>query len=465
MRRFVFGVAVLVVLSVAFVAVGAPLWVSWAGIPSEVKVFPGTELSLNIQLPFRLFDEAGSEVIGEAGRFFFQTDEVGTTKYQVSLFGILPVSELVVDVVPLLRVFPGGQSIGVLVSSHGLRIREITAVHGLDGRDYYPARDGGLQPGDVLVSIEGQDIQRPEQVSYLVNAAAENKGELTVVIRRNQRVLTRQIRPVKSRRADLFGQTSETYLLGIVLEDPAAGVGTLSFYDPQTRRYGALGHTITDVSGKEMRIDNGSIVEATIDSIRHGLRGSPGEKLGFFHGEQDLLGTIDYNSQFGIFGTLAALPDHPFFSEPIPVAFSHQVREGPAEIYTVISGNVIERFAVEVVKVTHQNRPSDKGLVIQVKDPRLLQLTGGIVQGMSGSPIVQNGMLIGAVTHVFVNDPTRGYGSFAEWMIYEAGLAVDLPAKSAVAGRFFRASSEPLKHTIIRRDFFSAAMGGKRNEW
>jgi len=425
-----------------------------------VRVFPGTELLLNVQLPFRLFDEAGSDVTGDTRQFSFQADELGTKKYLVSLFGILPVSELVVDVVPLVRVIPGGQSIGVLLSTHGLRVRDVVGVRGLDGNEYYPARDGGIQPGDVIVSIDGQDIHRPEQVSYLVNAAAEQKGELTVVIRRNQRLYTRRIRPIRSRRINMFGEAAELYLLGILLEDPAAGVGTLSFYDPKTRRYGALGHPITDASGREMLIDGGSIVEASIDSIRIGSRGAPGEKLGFFHGEQDLLGTIDYNSEFGIFGTLAVVPQHPYFSEPIPVAFSHQVREGPAEIYTVITGNRVERFAVDVVKVMNQHRPSDKGLVIQVKDPRLLQHTGGIVQGMSGSPIVQNGMLIGAVTHVFVNDPTRGYGSFAEWMVYEAGMASDLPAKSTAAGRFFFACSEPLKCGII----MLAAIGGTHHE-
>lgn len=460
MRRVFLAVAVVVFLVVTFLAFGAPLWVSWAGIPSEVRVFPGTELSLRIQLPFRLFDETGSDVTGDSGEFFFQTDKVGTTKYQVSLFGIFPISEMVVDVVPLVRVFPGGQSIGVLVSAHGLRVREIIAVQGLDGRDHFPARDAGILPGDILISIEGQDIHRPEQVSHLVNAAVGRKQELTVVVRRNQRVLTRQIRPVKARRTDVFGNTSEVYLLGIILEDPAAGVGTLTFYDPQTRRYGALGHAITDVSGRELVIDSGSIVEASIDSIRLGLRGSPGEKLGFFHGEQDLLGSIEYNSDFGIFGTLASLPAHPYFSEPIPVAFSHQVRVGPAEIYTVISGNRVERFAVEVIKVVNQNRPSDKGMVIQVTDKRLLQETGGIVQGMSGSPIVQDGMLIGAVTHVFVNDPTRGYGAFAEWMIYEAGLASDLPANSTAAGRFFRAVSEQLVRPLSK---ISTAQ--QRNRW
>jgi stage IV sporulation protein B len=448
LRRAFLVLGVLVLCGAVLFTVGAPMWVSWAGIPSEVRVFPGTELLLKIQLPFRLFDEAGSDVAGE-GEFSFQAHELGTRKYQVSLFGFLPVSELVVDVVPLVRVIPGGQSIGVLLTTHGLRVRDVVPVMGLDGREYSPARDAGIQPGDIIVSIDGQDIHRPEQVSYLVNAAAEHKAELTVVIRRNQRIMTRKVRPVRSQRIDLYGQGGEMYLLGILLEDPAAGVGTLSFYDPQTGRYGALGHPITDVSGREMRIDGGSIVEASIDSIRLGSRGSPGEKLGFFHGEQDLLGTIDYNSRFGIFGTLAALPENPHFPEPIPVAFSHQVREGPAEIYTVITGSRVERFAVEVVKVMNQNRPSDKGLVIQVKDPRLLQMTGGIVQGMSGSPIVQDGMLIGAVTHVFVNDPTRGYGSFAEWMIYEAGLASDLPAKSSTAGRFFHAYSEPLTCAVI----------------
>ena len=165
-------------------------------------------------------------------------------------------SELVVDVVPLVRVIPGGQSIGVLLTTHGLRVRDVIGVRGMDGREYYPARDAGIQPGDIIVSIDGQDIHRPEQVSYVVNAAAEQKGELTVVIRRNQRLLTRKVRPIRARR-DLYGQPAEMYLLGILLED-LAGSRYPESMTPRGR-FGALGHPITDVSGREMNIEGGAL--------------------------------------------------------------------------------------------------------------------------------------------------------------------------------------------------------------
>jgi stage IV sporulation protein B len=435
-RRSVIWLSLVILIAVLIVG-SAPWWVSWAGIPREVKVFPGTEFSLEIRSPFRLYDAQGGDVTGSKGRFSFVTDQLGTAKYQVSLFGWIPITEMVVDVVPLIRVFPGGQSIGVLVTSDGLIVNQIAAVVDLDGAEHFPARDAGIQPGDVIVSIQGNDVRRPEQVSELVNRLAHTNEILEVVIRRSNRTFSRKIQPIRSERTDVFGNISIGYLLGVYLEDPAAGVGTLSFYDPVSGRYGALGHTIVDSLGRAIKITGGSIVEASIDSVRYGLKGAPGEKLGFFHGEQDVLGTIDANSGFGIFGKLSRIPTHPFFKEPLPVAFAHQVQIGPAEIYTVLSGNRIEKFQVEIIRVSTQTRPSDKGIVVQISDSRLLQETGGIIQGMSGSPIIQNGMLVGAVTHVFVNDPTKGYGSFAEWMIYEAGLPTDLPANNEFRRKVF----------------------------
>jgi len=213
----------------------------------------------------------------------------------------------------------------------------------------------------------------------------------------------------------------------------------LSFFHPETGRFGALGHTITDSLGRPVQIDEGTIVEASIDSIRYGSRGTPGEKVGFFHGEQNILGIIDSNSSLGIYGQLVGSQARSSFPQPIPVAFAHQVRAGPAQMYTVVEGTNIERFEVEIIKVVNQTKPAEKGMVVEVTDERLLRLTGGIVQGMSGSPLVQNGMLVGVITHVFVNNPTKGYASFAEWMVYEAGLGLSEqnPAKQASAREVF----------------------------
>lgn len=428
MRKVLLRMGLALILACLLALATVPYWVSAVGIPRQIKVFPGMELALDLKPPLRIEDQFGLEVTG-----LFDTQTLGTSIYRVNLFGWLPLTEVVVDVVPLVRVFPGGQSIGVFLSTDGLIIGQLGAVLDLDGIERCPAREGGIQPGDVLLSIEGHPLRRPEQVSQLVNSLAEEKRILTMEIRRNQRTLQLEVEPVRTKQTNVFGQSSLTYLLGIYLEDPAAGVGTMSFYDEHTGRYGALGHTITDSMGRPLKIAAGTIVEASIDSIRYGSKGSPGEKVGFFSGDQHALGTIDSNTSFGIFGQLQGKVPQSAFSEPVPVAFAHQVRVGPAEIYTVLEGNRIERFTVEIVKVVNQTKPGEKGMVVEVTDERLLRETGGIIQGMSGSPILQSGMLVGAITHVFVNNPTKGYGSFAEWMVYEAGLApaTEIPAKQS----------------------------------
>ena len=431
MRKVLLRLGLTLVLACLLALATVPYWVAAVGIPRELKVFPGMELSLDLKPPFRIHDQMGFEVTG-----LFDTENLGTSVYRVNLFGWLPLTEVVVDVVPLLRVYPGGQSIGVLLSSDGLMIADLGAVVDVTGVERFPARDAGMQPGDVLLSIEGHRLSRPEQVSALINSLAQERRVLDVVVRRNNRTIALQVEPVLTRP---FGQQSQTYLLGIYLEDPAAGVGTMSFYHQETGRFGALGHTVTDSRGRPLTIDRGSIVEATIDSIRYGSKGSPGEKVGFFDGYQDAIGTIDSNTEFGIFGQLEGPLPQSVFTQPVPVAFAHQVRLGPAEIYTVLQGNRVERFSVEIVKVVNQTRPGDKGIVIEVTDERLLRETGGIIQGMSGSPILQDGMLVGAITHVFVNNPRKGYGSFAEWMVYEAGLGQveEIPAKQSVSREVF----------------------------
>ena len=400
----------------------SPTFASWAGIPSQIRVFPGSEYSLYIHLPFRLTDKNGADVTGPKRLFSLISDEIGSHEFQVKLFGIFPVKEMIVDVVPQVQVYPGGHSIGVLLNEQGLMVSQVVSVRGIDGREYKPAIEAGIKEGDILLSIAGHSVRKPEQVSAIVNMVAEPGKPVEIIIERAGRQMKFDITPILSLREDIYENRYQAYMLGLIIEDPAAGVGTLSFYDPATGRYGALGHTITDSNGRDLQINNGTIVEASIDSIKQGYRGVPGEKLGTFQNESDILGNVDKNTTFGIYGILNRIPKHPFFKEPIPVALAHQVKTGPAEIYTVIQGNRIEKFEIEIIKVANQRAPSDKGLVIEVVDKRLLNTTGGIVQGMSGSPIVQNGMLVGAVTHVFVNDPTRGYGNLIEWMVYEAGL-------------------------------------------
>jgi stage IV sporulation protein B len=216
--------------------------------------------------------------------------------------------------------------------------------------------------------------------------------------------------------------------LGIFIEDPAAGVGTLTFYDPFTKRFAGLGHHIAKFPGSGgVSFQQGEIIYASIQGIKMGTPGEPGEKIGVCSSKSMVIGRIDKNSRFGIYGRLTKNFIDPL-TKPIPIAYSSQIKEGGAEIYTVIKGRKVEKFKIMVIKVFRQNEPRDKGMILKVTDPFLLKQTGGIIQGMSGSPIIQDGRLIGAVTHVFVNDPTKGYGVMAEWMNNEINYS--LPAHS-----------------------------------
>jgi stage IV sporulation protein B len=200
-------------------------------------------------------------------------------------------------------------------------------------------------------------------------------------------------------------------------------VGTLTFFDPVTKIYGALGHVITNSDTSELLdLKDGKIVAAAVEGIQKGQRGKIGEKIGLFQADQKMSGNIEKNTKYGIFGVLQNILPNQLYPDPVPVAVGGQIKEGPAQMLTVLNGDNIEACNVEIQTVFPQPRPDGKSFIVRMVDPRILSRTGGIVQGMSGSPIVQDGKLIGAVTHVFINDPTRGYGIGAELMLDEAGL-------------------------------------------
>lgn len=175
---------------------------------------------------------------------------------------------------------------------------------------------------------------------------------------------------------------------------------------------------------KAILVEKGQILNSTVTSIEKGSDGKPGEKLARFSSDHEVIGDITRNSSFGIFGKLDKKIKNEKYDKPMPIALSYQVKEGPAKILTVVEGNKVEEYDIEIINAIPQKFPATKGMIIKITDPKLLKKTGGIVQGMSGSPIIQNGKIIGAVTHVFVNDPTSGYGVHIEWMLREAGINI-----------------------------------------
>ncbi|HEY8391930.1 MAG TPA: SpoIVB peptidase [Capillibacterium sp.] len=416
---FFFGICLLLIL---------PQAIKVQHLPTYLRIVPGQNLELSLRKPFSIYLEANrlDGIIGANGKdrlekgesgscsqVMVRPEREGTGTLEIRFFGF-PVRRINLLVEKMPEVIPGGHAIGVLVAEKGVIISGHLPVRDDQGKEFYPAEEAGIKAGDLLLAINGQVIQRLSQVDPLIQQEAAKGTPLTLTILRDGRRIEQQIRPVKRTNPD---SGTDRYLLGLYVEDPAAGVGTLTYYNPKTKMYGALGHKIVGFSNREIPLASGKIVAARITGIHQGNRGEPGEKIGVFSGTADIIGDIAANTPIGIFGTLFNSITNQWYPQLIPVAAISEVRPGPAEILTVLTGNEICRFSIEIQKVYHQTSLRDKGMVIRITDPQLLSRTGGIIQGMSGSPIIQNGKLVGAITHVFVNDPTRGYGVFAEWML------------------------------------------------
>jgi len=340
----------------------------------------------------------------------------GRCTLDVSLFGFMPVRQLSVEVVPRLEVIPGGQSIGILLRTKGVTVAGHAPVEVEGGESAYPARDAGVRVGDVILEADGVEVKSSQHIVFLVNRCAREQRPVPLLISRDGRQVRLEVTP-------MFSQRERIYQMGLYVRDGAAGVGTLTFCDPSTKVFVALGHVISDATTNQpLEVSDGRVVRAAVARITPGRRGEPGEKEGTFVEDQDVIGTITANTDLGLVGVITH-PDALGDGTPLPLALAREVAVGAAQIRTVVDGNRVQSFSVEITRVdTSQAFPSQKGITLRITDPVLLETTGGIVQGMSGSPIIQNGRLVGAVTHVFVNDPTRGYGVFAEWMVRRAGL-------------------------------------------
>ena len=341
----------------------------------------------------------------------------GDVNFDFMLFGLIPIKKLTITVTPQKRLIPGGNSIGVSLYTNGALIVGTSDVTDPNGITYFPAIDAGLLPGDIIEKVNGVHVKDAAHLSLLVN---KMKGEsLDLECRRNNRVFTTRIHPV-------LDASDSKYRLGLWIRDSTAGVGTLTFIDPETGNMGALGHAITDIdTGAMLSVKNGEISESTIIDIKIGKKGLPGELVGNFNNKKKVIGKIIKNTAFGIYGKTKKSITNPVYDNPLPIAYQYSIKPGKATILTTVDDKGIQEFDIKILKVNRQAEPGPKGLVLEITDSRLLEKTGGIVQGMSGSPIIQNGKIVGAVTHVFVNDPTKGYGIFIEWMLEEAYKIID----------------------------------------
>ena len=348
------------------------------------------------------------ETLAAAGAVDVVSQTVGTTDMLLSLFGI-PLKRVEVEVSPEKRLIPGGQALGVAMRTEGVLIVGVSEV--ADGVS--PARSCGLQAGDAILRIGGTDVTTAEQLTALLTRVGASP--VTLEFERGGTRMTATLTPYRD-------EATGAVRLGAWVRDSTAGVGTLSFYDPDTGKYAALGHAITDGdTGAVLSVREGKVLRASIVAVQKGKSGAPGELKGSFLREGEVLGDIRSNSILGIYGKLDAPAANPLYPEGLPIGLRDGVHTGKATILSSVDGEGIREYAVEITRVNQQSTPAPKSMVIRVTDERLLSATGGIVQGMSGSPILQDGRIIGAVTHVFVSDPTQGYGLYVDWMLQESG--------------------------------------------
>ncbi|HYK73103.1 MAG TPA: SpoIVB peptidase [Pseudoneobacillus sp.] len=415
LRKIMGGILLVSLISIGF----SSFFQEYIQIPKSITVFEGQQIQIDKAVPVTVsltHNNSSVSLKDKRDTVKIKAAEQGNNEMLLELAGF-PIKKVDVNVLKDFKVIPGGQSIGVKLNTVGVLVVGHHQVNTNNGKKS-PGEIAGIKVGDIITKINGQSIEKMSDVAPFVQNSGENGKPLEVLISRESGEFKTKLQPLKDANED-------TYKLGLYIRDSAAGIGTMTFYDPKSKKYGALGHVISDMDTKKpIVVEDGQIVRSTVTSIEKGSNGDPGEKLARFSSDREIIGDIKRNSPFGIFGELNRDISNGVLDKPLPIALSHQVKEGPAQILTVVEDDKVESFDIEIVSTIPQKFPATKGMVLKVTDKKLLDKTGGIVQGMSGSPIIQDGKLIGAVTHVFVNDPTSGYGVHIEWMLNEAGIDI-----------------------------------------
>lgn len=427
-----------VLLVAATIALITVVYMSYLDkIPSTIKIRAGVEQELNFKVPvsgeiFRVEETATqvssmpetessvkTEQIAESMSDSVQSihvnfthtvkvraNEIDTYQMNLKLFGVLPYKSVDIEVIQDKMLIPSGIPIGIYVKTNGVLVVGIGEFENDEGKKVSPAKYV-LQKGDYILKADGEEIENKKQLVRLIEEYEEESMVLT--IKRNGEITDVMVKPE-------YNQNKEKKL-GIWIRDNAQGIGTMTYEDVD-HSFGALGHGINDVDTSTlMNLDEGTLYKTEIVGITRGTNGSPGELTGYIEYDTDnIIGEITENTSEGIFGVCDIQLENAVSFEPIPIALKQEIALGPAQIICSVTGEP-EFYDVEIVEVNLERDNINRGIVIRVVDEKLLTLTGGIIQGMSGSPIIQNGKLAGAVTHVLVQDSTKGYGIFIEEML------------------------------------------------
>lgn len=427
-----------VLLASAIIALVAVVYFAyWDKIPSTIKIRAGVEQELDFRIPvsgeiYRVRENAAQvssiptpesdieqtkakESISDSVQSIHvdfthtvkvKANELDTYQMNLKLFGVLPYKSVDIEVIQDKMLIPSGIPIGIYVKTNGVLVVGIGDFENEDGKKVSPAKYA-LQKGDYILKADGVEIENKKQLVRLIEESVEENMILT--IKRSGEITDVMVKPE-------YNQNKERKL-GIWIRDNAQGIGTMTYEDTD-HTFGALGHGINDVDTSTlMNLEEGTLYKTEIVGITRGANGSPGELTGYIEYDSDnIIGEITENTSEGIFGVCGDEIVQAAVYEPIPIALKQEIELGPAQIICSVTGEP-EFYDVEIVEVNLEQDNINRGIVIQVVDEKLLTLTGGIIQGMSGSPIIQNGKLAGAVTHVLVQDSTRGYGIFIEEML------------------------------------------------
>lgn len=368
--------------------------------------------SVFISIPEVVFLRDGNNLESNKGIINYTLKKIydNISEYDAEFLGFKIKTVEVMAIPKEIQLYPGGNVVGIKLQTNGPLVVGFSDIENEEQKPYSPSKESGINLGDVILAINEIEINSSEFLAETLNSL--KLDELDVKIERDGKILYKKVKPVKT--------SDGKNKIGLWVRDSTAGIGTVTFIDPETGLYGALGHPITDVdTGDIIKISKGNIVNSSIVNVKRGEKGNPGELKGVFINDDIKLGNVKHNTKYGIFGEYSL---ENFYGEKLGIALKDEIQEGPAKIISTIDNDEPKMYDVVIEKLLQQDNPSSKSMIIKVVDEELLEKTGGIVQGMSGSPIIQNNKLVGAVTHVLVNKPDTGYGIYIEWMLKESKI-------------------------------------------
>ena len=380
-------------------------------IPNELVVFEGEKISVKTLLGLNIKNENQQTIETSSSNGEKLSQDVGKSTLEVSLFDNILLKNVEVSVLPKTKVIPVGNIAGVKLYTSGVLVVGMSEIEGNDNKKYKPYENTGIKEGDTIIKVNDKNINSTSDLIQTVNLSQGH--DISIKYVHQQETKECSITPVKT--------NNSQYKIGLWVRDSAAGVGTVTFYDPTSKTFGALGHGITDIDTNELiNIASGEFITTKILNITKGESGNPGKIQGTIE-KQNNIGTIGKNTRYGIYGKVDNLASLNIdTSKEAEVALREEIQLGKAKILCSLDNQKPQEYEIEIEKIYKDNNYDNKSMKIKVTDEKLLEKTGGIIQGMSGSPVLQNGKFIGAITHVLVNDPQEGYAVFGDIMLKQA---------------------------------------------